>query len=153
MRNSLGQERYFHDRLHRQHQGRGQLLVAWLEGVPVGDVYLWLKPAVEPEVRELLPGVPTIQHLEVREDLRNHRIGTALIRAAEQVLRNRGHDRVALGVALENHGALRLYLRNGYREWRHSPITTTYEEFLPHGRVLRHPDVCRILIKDIGNLK
>jgi GNAT superfamily N-acetyltransferase len=146
---SLGPERFFNDRLDRQCRGRGLLLMACLGDKPVGDVYLWLEPAEEPEIRQLLPGVPILQHLEVCEDRRNHRIGTALIDAAESVLRRRGHHRVALGVSLDNDGAIRLYLRRGYRQWDHPPIATTYQEFLSDGSVRSRPDTCQILVKDL----
>jgi hypothetical protein len=43
------------------------LLVAWLDGRPVGVVFLGLEPA---EVRRLLPGVPQLDHLEVLGPLR-----------------------------------------------------------------------------------
>lgn len=144
---SLGQERFFADRLARQRTGRGRLLVAWLAGVPAGDVYLWLEPAEEPELRERLPGVPLLQHLEVRDGLRNRRIGSALLQAAERWLAGQGHVRVALGVTPDNHGAARLYRRHGYREWPFPPILTSSEELRPDGTTRRRSELCRILLK------
>ena len=60
---ALGQRDFFADRLARQHEGRGVLLVAWLAHRPVGDVYLLREPADVPEVRRYLPGVPQLDHL------------------------------------------------------------------------------------------
>ena len=54
----LGERHWFTDRLARQQRGGGVLLVAWLEGRPVGEVFLDCEPATEPEVRRHLPGVP-----------------------------------------------------------------------------------------------
>ncbi|HJW63533.1 MAG TPA: GNAT family N-acetyltransferase, partial [Actinomycetes bacterium] len=65
----LGQRHFFTDRLARQQDGRGVLLVAWLDGRPVGDVFLDRGPADQPEVRHHLPGVPMLDHLEVLERL------------------------------------------------------------------------------------
>src|SRR5687767_12161477 len=48
---SFGQETYFRDRLSKQEAGHGVLLVAWERDVAVGDVYVWLAPAEEPELR------------------------------------------------------------------------------------------------------
>jgi hypothetical protein len=62
---ALGQRRFFAERLASQRGGGGVLLVAWLDGRPVGDVFLDREPATEPEVRRRLPGVPTLIHLEV----------------------------------------------------------------------------------------
>jgi len=53
----LGERHFFTDRLARQQRGGGVLLVAWLDGRPVGEVFLECEPATEPEVRPQLPGV------------------------------------------------------------------------------------------------
>ena len=52
----LGERHWFTDRLAQQQRGGGVLLVAWLEGCPVGEVFLDCEPATEPEVRRHLPG-------------------------------------------------------------------------------------------------
>ena len=88
---ALGQQRWFSDRLARQRAGGGVLLLAWLEGRSVGDVYLHLDPATEPEVRQHLPGVPLLIHLEVLEPFQRRGIGTALIHAGEDTARHLGH--------------------------------------------------------------
>ena len=80
---SLGQERFFRDRLDQQGRREGELLIAWSDAAAVGDVYLWLSPADEPEVRAFLPGVPLLNHLEVVEYLRRQGIGTKLVARAE----------------------------------------------------------------------
>jgi len=123
--------RFFADCLARQGDGGGVLLVAWLDGSPVGDVFLSLGPADEPEVRRHLPGVPILVHLEVLGLLQRRGIGTALVRAAEDVARRLGHDRIALGVGLDNPGARRLYERLGYRDWGHRPVVISWQEHRP----------------------
>ena len=62
---ALGERHWFTDRLVRQQRGGGVVLVAWLEGRPVGELFLDFEPAKEPEVRRHLPGVPQLDHLEV----------------------------------------------------------------------------------------
>jgi GNAT superfamily N-acetyltransferase len=76
---ALGQRDYFTDHLARQHDGRGVLLISWLDGHPEVVGPLW-------------PG-----------------IGTALIRAAEATARRFGHDRLLLGVGVDNPDARRLF--------------------------------------------
>jgi hypothetical protein len=61
----LGEHHWFTDRLARQQNGSGVLLVAWLDGQPAGVVFLDCEPAEEPEVRRHLLGVPRLDHLEV----------------------------------------------------------------------------------------
>src|SRR5690606_7262211 len=147
--NALGQEPYFRAQLARQRDKRGVLLVAWHGFEPIGDVYLRLEEAEEPEVRERLPGVPLLTHLEVAPGHRNQRLGRRLMAAAEQWLRRLGHDRVALGVDPRNVRVRSLYRRLGYEEWPHPPVPTTRRIYLPGGREEQVPDVCRILVKDL----
>jgi GNAT superfamily N-acetyltransferase len=145
----LGQGRFFADRLARQDAGRGVLLVALVDGRPVGDVYLWLEPAEEPDVRRYLPGVPLLGHLEVLPALRGQGIGTEIMRVAEDLLRRLGHGRVALGVDMDNDRATALYQRLHYLHWGYAPADTSQEVFHPDGRVERVPEKCYILVKDL----
>ncbi|MGW0808791.1 GNAT family N-acetyltransferase [Nonomuraea sp. NPDC002799] len=146
---SLGQETYFTDRLALQDAGHGFLLVAWEREVPLGDVYVWLAPAEEPELRAHLEGVALLTHLEVVPWRRNELIGTQLLRGAEQRLHREGHPRVALGVGLDNQDAQRLYRRCGYTEWRHGVITTTETVYSPDGGYEHRPEKCRIMVREL----
>jgi GNAT superfamily N-acetyltransferase len=126
---ALEERHWFSERLDRQQQGGGVVLVAWLDGRPVGDVYLDCEPAKEPEVRRHLPGVPVLDHLEVLGPLWGRGIGTALIRAAEDTARQLGHERIALGVGLDNPKARQLYERLGYADWGHGTVVGTWVEY------------------------
>jgi GNAT superfamily N-acetyltransferase len=143
----LGERHWFADRLARQQQGGGVLLVAWLDGQPVGDVFLDCGPAEEPEVRRHLPGVPRLDHLEVPGPFQRRGIGTALIRAAEDTARQLGHDRIALGVGLDNLGARRLYERLGYADWGHGTVVGTWVEYPDDRPPVRLSEVCDMLVK------
>ncbi|MBF8188315.1 GNAT family N-acetyltransferase [Nonomuraea sp. K274] len=147
---TLGQKPYFTDRLTRQDTGHGFLLVAWQEEVAVGDVYVWLAPAEEPELRAHLPDVALITHLEVLPGRRNAGIGSELLRVAEELLAAFGHERVALGVGLDNRGAQRLYGRCGYAEWPHGKVATTEVVYHPDGTHELRPEVCRIMVKPLN---
>ncbi|MFG1702939.1 GNAT family N-acetyltransferase [Nonomuraea sp. M3C6] len=147
---SLGQELYFTDRLTRQDTGHGYLLVAWERDVAVGDVYVWLAPAEEPELRAHLPGVALLTHLEVLPWRRNQGIGTELLWAAEDRLSAVGHEQVALGVGLDNLAAQRLYRRRGYAEWPHGEVDTTEVVYHPDGGQELRPEVCRIMVRRLG---
>ncbi|GAA1016844.1 hypothetical protein Aple_042730 [Acrocarpospora pleiomorpha] len=146
---ALGQGHYFLDRLNAQAVGHGILLAAWQYSMVVGDVYLWLAQAEEPELRVHLPDVPLITHLEVAEDQRNRGIGTELIRQAERCLWEAGFKRVALGVAMDNEAAGRLYRRLGYVEWPHGEVATTEVVFQSDGTRELRPELCRIMTKEL----
>jgi GNAT superfamily N-acetyltransferase len=117
---------FFGDCLAKPRAGGGVLLVAWLDGWPVGDVFLDRDPAEESEIRRWLPGVPRLNHLEVLGPVQRRGIGTALLRAGEATARQLGHRRVALGVGVDNPGARRLYERLGYIDWGHGSIVGSY---------------------------
>ncbi len=123
------------------------LLVAWLDGRPVGDVFLECEPAEEPEVRRHLPGVPRLGHLEVLAPLQRRGIGTALIRAGKDTARRLGHGELALGVGLDNPDARRLYQRLGYADWSHGTVVGTWVEREHDGPPVTVSEVCDMLVK------
>ncbi|MCE7003445.1 GNAT family N-acetyltransferase [Kibdelosporangium philippinense] len=146
---TFGDEDFFVDRLARQHGGRGILLTAWLHDKPVGDVYLWLEQADEPEVREHLPGVPLLNHVEVHPEHRNRTVGTQLVSTAEKLLAQQGYEQVALAVRIDNLDAHRLYLRLGYETWPHPPVVCMYEVRLADGSRKRCPETCYMMVKPL----
>ncbi|GAA1687280.1 hypothetical protein GCM10009733_099890 [Nonomuraea maheshkhaliensis] len=147
---SLGQKHYFEDRLARQQRGDGILLVAWKHGEPIGDVYLWLERAEEPELTTHLPDAALLTHLEVLPAHRNRGIGSELMRAAEEVLFSMEYKQVALGVGLDNLDACRLYERRGYVEWPHGNLPTTSVVYGRDGRRELRAELCRIMVRQLG---
>lgn len=145
----LGQRHYFTERLLRQRHDRGRLFIALVENQPIGDVYVSLEEADEPELRKRLSAVPLLQHLEVRDGFRNQGTGKRLLAAAERFLVKQRHRQVALGVNLGNDDAIRLYRLLGYREWEHSPTMTFREHYGQDGGIHREWEQCRIFIKDL----
>jgi ribosomal protein S18 acetylase RimI-like enzyme len=143
---TLGQRHYFADRLTRQDNELGVLLTAWADGGPIGDVYLWLDKAEEPEIRQYLPNVPLLTHLEVVPAHRNHGVGTMLIDVAEDHARARDSARIALAVAVDNRKAARLYDRLGYRNWTFDPIVCYSLD--AEGQE-RRAELCHVLVKPL----
>ena len=113
---ALGEKQcqYFLGRFPAQQEGLGEILLAFAGGRPVGGVFLSWDAATEPEVRRHLPGVPIIFNLHVTPARRHRGAGRALLRRAEANLRDRGHERVLLGVDATNTAARDLYLWLGY---------------------------------------
>ena len=123
---AFGSRHFFGDCLTRQGAGDGVLLVAWLEGRPVGDVFLARHPADEPEVRRLLPGVPRLVHLEVDGRLWRRGVGTALIQAGEDSARRLGHA-----------------------DWGHGTIVGIWQDRDHDGPPVTHSEVLDMLVKDL----
>jgi GNAT superfamily N-acetyltransferase len=139
---------YYTDRLDRQHSGRGELLTAWFGIRPVGDVYLWFDPADEPEIRRHLPDVPLLQRARVAPEHRDKGIGTSLMMMAEDRLRLRGYERVALAVLSTNTSAARLYHRLGYQDWGHGLVSCSPRE-AGRDETSNEVDICEILVKSL----
>ncbi|MEV7888229.1 GNAT family N-acetyltransferase [Streptomyces sp. NPDC002817] len=112
---SLGVTSFHGRRFARQEAGESTYLVAWLEGRPVGNTELRRTGCAAPEVTV---DPPEINALDVfPERLRSRGIGTALIRAAEGLARERGLTVVGIGIGVgkDNPRAAALYARLGYR--------------------------------------
>lgn len=143
----MGQDAYFQDRIGRQEKDQGALLIAWMGERAVGDVYLWWDSAEEREIRQHLPGVPLLTHLEVHEELRSRGIGTQLMAGAEGLLVQREFRRVALAVEECNERAIALYERRGYRDWGHGLVhCLPYED---ESGAPQAVEVCRVFVKDL----
>lgn len=146
----LGHERFLARRMRLARGGHGTLLAAYLDGVPVGFVYLWLAPAEEPEVGRWLEKVPLLNRLFVGPNHRRRGIGRAIVEEASRLLRDAGHRQVALGVGPDNHAARRLYERLGFRDWGHGMVTGRAEADLGSGRGdRRRVETFSILVKDL----
>jgi ribosomal protein S18 acetylase RimI-like enzyme len=96
------------DAFRRQQAGEVIMLLADLDGFPVGQAWLDLSA-------RRVDSVAVIWALRVFPLLRNHGIGTRLMIAAERLLSERGYRWVELTVDQQEPRARRLYERLGYR--------------------------------------
>lgn len=150
---ALGHDDYFAERFERQKNDQGALFIAWLDGEPVGDLYLWLEPAEEYKIRRHLPDVALLTHLEVLPEHRNLGIGTRLIDAVEQHVREFGFRRTALAVVNDNHKAARLYRRLGYIDWGHGTLVCFATAKRPDGEPSVERELCYVLVKELQPIK
>src|SRR6185436_709538 len=74
-------------------------------------------------------GVPELQDVFVAPERRREGHAAALTRAAERLAAANGHDRLSLGVGVDNAGARRLYAKLGYVDAGLAPKRV-------HGRIL-----------------
>jgi ribosomal protein S18 acetylase RimI-like enzyme len=68
--------------------------------------------------------------LRIKPAFQRRGLGTRLIRAAEDVLRQRGMDTASIGVEKDNRDARTLYERNGYRIIAEDPGCWSYTDHL-----------------------
>jgi GNAT superfamily N-acetyltransferase len=141
-------QRFFLRRLRQVGPWHGRVLMAFVDRVPAGHVYLRFPPAEEAELRELLPGVPLLERLLVFAEFRHRGVGAALVGNAERVLSGFGYEAVALGVDPRNTIAIQLYRRLGFRIWRDELVTTFKERIAEDGTLVRDEDLCRIFVKE-----
>ena len=95
-------------------RGDASFLVAFDGATPVGaGLVRWVGPTGE-QARINYPHAVEIAHLQVRAEYRRRGTATALLHAAEVLVRSRGHSTIAVGVADDNTSAARLYWRLGF---------------------------------------
>lgn len=118
------------DAYDRQERGEVAMLVADVNGFPVGQVWVDF-------VRRAADSMGTIWALRVLPPLQGKGIGTRLLAAAERVIRARGREAAEIGVEKDNPGARRVYERAGYRVVREE--YEEYEYTTPDGTRIRVP--------------
>ncbi len=91
-------------------RGRRVLLVAELQGLIIGQIFV----QVDSTLAAGRGGAAYLYALRVRPEYRGRGIGTALVREAEALLRERGFARALISVAKDNDAARRLYERLGF---------------------------------------
>lgn len=130
-----------HEAFARHLRGGNVMLVAVANGFPLGQAWIDLE-AKAPEGAGVLWAVrvfPLFQGLG---------IGARLLRAAENVLRERGWEWAEIGVEKDNQGARRLYERTGYRLSGEERGEYTYTT--PGGAHVRVPNDLWILRKRLS---
>jgi ribosomal protein S18 acetylase RimI-like enzyme len=140
---------FFLDRYPLQECGLGEILLAFADGRTVGAVFISWDVAPEPQVRQHLAEVPMIFHLHVAPEWRHQGIGQALLRQAEQSLRDRGHKRVLLGVNKSNETARDLYVWLGYRQPAEPELSNIKDTPEPGGTAHAVGEAYDILVADL----
>jgi GNAT superfamily N-acetyltransferase len=102
--------RSFYQKQWKHHQAKNVLvIVADFNQFPIAQAAIhWLGKPTHPHI-------PDIQSVRVMDAFQGQGIGSRLLEMCESIVRAQDHPRVSLAVALENHGARRLYERLNYR--------------------------------------
>ncbi|HEX8096066.1 GNAT family N-acetyltransferase [Jatrophihabitans sp.] len=98
-----------------QHGAAATFLVCWEGDEPLGWALVQWRGCLGENARAAFAQCVEVNHLQVRAEHRGHGAGTAILAAAEQRVRDRGGDQVAVSVEVANTDAARLYQRLGYR--------------------------------------
>jgi len=123
--------------LSRLDQPGGEYLVAWEDEVPLGHAHLdWRHDP------------PELQDVFVDEQHRRLGIAVRLSEAAEERVRARGFDRIALDVDVDAPGPRALYEKLGYRE-KGTPPRHVQGTILLRGKPFSYDAVLLDLIKDL----
>jgi ribosomal protein S18 acetylase RimI-like enzyme len=127
--------------LSKQEAGEASYLVAWRGPEPVGTgVIRWGGSGAGQD--------PEICNLHVPASGRGQGIGTAIVRFAEGLIRDRGFRRASIGVGEDNPRAAALYERLGYRDagrrW-----TSSYTYFDANGVERAETEHVRMLALDL----
>jgi len=132
------------DRVAEQLDRRGHGDVDYLAVCARADIPI-AKGGVDYRARR---GVGTLWQLAVHPALQSCGVGTVLIEAAEQRIRNRGLRQAELGVEEDNPRARALYERLGYRAYDRQP--DAWDEQAPDGTLRRHETMCTMMRKDLS---
>jgi GNAT superfamily N-acetyltransferase len=119
----------------------GDYLVAWEGETPVGHAHVaWAGTEL---------GVPELQDVYVAPARRRQGIATALTRAAERLVAERGHERCSLSVGVANEAGRLLYDRLGYED-AGVPPKRVLGTILLRGRPLEVDDTLLYLVRDVA---
>ncbi|MFB0630430.1 GNAT family N-acetyltransferase [Streptomyces sp. AB3(2024)] len=118
--------------------------VDYLAVCPATDIPV-AKGGVDYQVKE---GVGTVWQLAVHPALQSCGIGTFLMEAAEQRIRNRGLRQAELAVEESNPRACALYRRLGYVAYDRRPDAWNVQA--PDGSLRRYETMCTLMRKDLS---
>ncbi|MEP7285743.1 MAG: GNAT family N-acetyltransferase [Chloroflexota bacterium] len=104
--------RVFQHAYEDQLAGRRLMIVADMNGWPIGQIFVQLESLDETLTHLGRRGY--LYSLRVMDMFQNRGLGTALIHEAESILISRDYGSVSIATAKDNPGARRLYERLGY---------------------------------------
>jgi ribosomal protein S18 acetylase RimI-like enzyme len=134
--------RMFQETYSDQLANRRLMLLADLDGYPVGQIFIQLD---SPSGWLFSGRRGYLYSLRVIEPLQRHGIGTALISEAERLLIQRQHGTVSIAAAKDNPDARRLYERLAYKVVSEDDGRWSYIDH--HGRTQHVVEPCWILEK------
>lgn len=103
-------------RFKKQLRGEVTYLVAYWMETPVGHVLMKWNGTKDEVVTAHINNCPDIEDLLVTDKYRNKGVGQKLLSYCEKLAKQRGFERIGLGVGIENEPAKRLYQKLGFHD-------------------------------------
>ncbi len=135
--------RVFADTYRAMQRGQRMILIAEKQAVLAGQVFIQFSSQDPLFADGMLRGY--LYSFRVKPEYQRQGIGTALLHAAEDILRDRGYHHGIIAVAKDNPRAQRLYEREGYRVFSEDPGEWQYYDHLSILRQVIEP--CWVLEK------
>jgi GNAT superfamily N-acetyltransferase len=108
-----------------------------------------IRPAAHADLEPLVAALGQRRFFSERLASQRRGIGTALIHAGEDTARRLGHQRLAMGVGVDNPDARRLYERLGYTDWGHGTTVTSWQEHDPAGQPVTVSETIDMLVRHL----
>jgi ribosomal protein S18 acetylase RimI-like enzyme len=140
---------YHEQRVREQAEGVGLWLIAWRDDEPVGHLQIKWSGSDRPQLKVHVNDCPQLSAIGVKPELRSEGIGTTLIEAAENIVRQKGYEQVGVGVSLDNVRARQLYERLGYKDWGHGTYRITWYRYRERGDKEQVEEMCIYLLKKL----
>jgi ribosomal protein S18 acetylase RimI-like enzyme len=137
------------ERLRAQSRGECLYLIAWRGSEPVGHLNLRLRGRKLSD-RARKAQAAQIEDLVVVPAHRRRRIGTQLMRRAEEEAAARGFSGLGLGVDVGNAPARALYAREDYVESGYGEFVVSYPYLDENGAERQARELCTYLVKRLG---
>lgn len=137
------------DDLDRQDQDEILFLVAWQSEDPLGHALIHWSGGRDGEVARMHPTCPEVYRFDVLEMFQSQGVGTCLMEACEEAVRERGLRIIGLGVAHANPRAKALYERLGYVGVEPHTYLDEYQYRDGSGAVVTASDPCGWMMKSL----
>jgi ribosomal protein S18 acetylase RimI-like enzyme len=145
---SPGQSKFHIGRLKLQKDGTASYLIAWHNEKPVGHLLVkW--NGFGPVMPKGLKDIPELNSFEVAENSRGNGIGTSLIKAAEDLAKQKGIKTIGLLVNHDNLKAKLLYERLGYHDSNTGTYVDEWEAIDDSGNKFIDSETCLAMIRNL----
>ena len=145
---SPGQSKFHIGRMRMQKEGIASYLIAWNGEKPVGHLLIkW--NGFGPIMPESLKNIPELNSFEVAENSRGKGVGTLLIKAAENLAKQKGIKNIGLLVNPDNPRAKLLYERLGYQDSGTGIYIDEWDAIDDNGDKFTDSESCLAMVKDL----
>ena len=141
---------YHLNKLEDQDKGNSLWLVLWKDGIPAAHAQVAWGGSLRPEVQEFIHHTPQLNSLFVDPAHRNQKLATLLIQKIEELVRERGYQKLGLSVDIKNKPALSLYSKLGFKDWERGSFDASWTYLGTDGQHYREDERCTYMVKIIA---